>query len=605
MNRRAARAALLDAWQRRELSNFEYLMELNTLSGRTFNDLNQYPVFPWVLADYTSPSLNLADPASYRDLSKPVGALTDDRLAQVIERYEQMEAEADMPRFHYGSHYSSAGAVLFWLLRLEPYTSYSIELQSGRFDHADRLFASLEEAWHSCTTSLADVKELVPEFFYLPDFLRNDGGFELGVRQDHKRVGDVVLPMWARSADDFIAQHRRALESEHVSSHLHLWVDLIFGAKQQGQAAQEAHNVFFYLTYEGAVDLESVADPAEREALSTQIACFGQTPMQLFAAPHPPRRPPLPFLRPVHWGAPGVRPFARVPLGVLTAQSRRQHAGPEPQGGSLAIAALCLAGDLAEQRRLVVLDARSAVHSFRWPPPASRGPVVSTMRRQCSTQLPGADSRKSRYSALLPGGDGGRGAAVLSGGHWDGTLCVSSEAGRTLHAAVQHSRTITCLAVSGAPLVAGACLLVVVESCPCSVTNQARCSSPAPRTRRRSSGSSRRPPSQSTRPCRSRCARCAAMCARSPPSPSPRTSTSPPRAPWTGACCSTRATTARSSVRSRTPRGRPSATSTSPRCPTGCSSAPPRRARAGCASTRSAAPACTPSPSREASGRCC
>ena len=93
-------------------------MELNTLSGRTFNDLNQYPVFPWVLADYTSPSLNLADPASYRDLSKPVGALTDDRLAQVIERYEQMEAEADMPRFHYGSHYSSAGAVLFWLLRL-------------------------------------------------------------------------------------------------------------------------------------------------------------------------------------------------------------------------------------------------------------------------------------------------------------------------------------------------------------------------------------------------------------------------------------------------------------------------------------------------------
>lgn len=66
-----------------------------------------------------------------------------------------MEEEADIPRFHYGSHYSSAGAVLFWLLRMEPYTSYSIELQSGRFDHADRLFFSLAEAWTSCTTSLA------------------------------------------------------------------------------------------------------------------------------------------------------------------------------------------------------------------------------------------------------------------------------------------------------------------------------------------------------------------------------------------------------------------------------------------------------------------
>lgn len=29
-------------------------MHLNTLAGRTHNDYMQYPVFPWVLADYTS-----------------------------------------------------------------------------------------------------------------------------------------------------------------------------------------------------------------------------------------------------------------------------------------------------------------------------------------------------------------------------------------------------------------------------------------------------------------------------------------------------------------------------------------------------------------------
>lgn len=39
---------LLKAWQRRRISNFEYLMGLNTLAGRSFNDLCQYPVFPWV-----------------------------------------------------------------------------------------------------------------------------------------------------------------------------------------------------------------------------------------------------------------------------------------------------------------------------------------------------------------------------------------------------------------------------------------------------------------------------------------------------------------------------------------------------------------------------
>lgn len=39
-------------YQRGEISNFQYLMHLNTLAGRSYNDLMQYPVFPWILADY-------------------------------------------------------------------------------------------------------------------------------------------------------------------------------------------------------------------------------------------------------------------------------------------------------------------------------------------------------------------------------------------------------------------------------------------------------------------------------------------------------------------------------------------------------------------------
>ncbi len=57
----------------RQISNFEYLMHLNTIAGRTYNDLNQYPVFPWILRDYESSTLDLSDPRVYRDLSKPVG----------------------------------------------------------------------------------------------------------------------------------------------------------------------------------------------------------------------------------------------------------------------------------------------------------------------------------------------------------------------------------------------------------------------------------------------------------------------------------------------------------------------------------------------------
>jgi hypothetical protein len=39
-------------------------------AGRTYNDLNQYPVFPWVLTNYDTKELDLSLPSNYRDLSK-------------------------------------------------------------------------------------------------------------------------------------------------------------------------------------------------------------------------------------------------------------------------------------------------------------------------------------------------------------------------------------------------------------------------------------------------------------------------------------------------------------------------------------------------------
>jgi len=41
------------------------------------------------------------------------------------------------------------------------------------------------------------------------------------------------------SPEMFIARNREALESEYVSSHLHDWIDLIFGHKQRGKPAVE------------------------------------------------------------------------------------------------------------------------------------------------------------------------------------------------------------------------------------------------------------------------------------------------------------------------------------------------------------------------------
>ncbi|KAK0628604.1 hypothetical protein B0T17DRAFT_159534 [Bombardia bombarda] len=281
---------MMRRWQKGEISNFHYLMLVNTMAGRTFNDLTQYPVFPWILADYTSEELDLNDPATFRDLSKPMGAQTPGRAADFNMRHTSLAEIGESP-FHYGTHYSSAMIVASYLIRLPPFVQSYILLQGGTFDHPDRLFFSVEGAWSSASKDNgSDVRELIPEFFYLPEFLSNINGYNFGVRQDSSRVDNVILPPWAKGDPKiFIAKHREALESPYVSQRLQQWIDLVFGYKQRGDAAVESLNVFHPLSYKGAKDLDNITDPQERISTTGIIHNFGQTPHQIFTRPHPPR----------------------------------------------------------------------------------------------------------------------------------------------------------------------------------------------------------------------------------------------------------------------------------------------------------------------------
>ena len=98
-------------WQRGNITNYDYLLLLNSAAGRTVQDLSRYPVFPWVIADYKSKTLDLTKEETFRDLCKPIGALNEKRLNYFQQRLEGM---ADMEdSFLYGTHYSAAGYVLY------------------------------------------------------------------------------------------------------------------------------------------------------------------------------------------------------------------------------------------------------------------------------------------------------------------------------------------------------------------------------------------------------------------------------------------------------------------------------------------------------------
>ena len=118
--------------------------------------------------------------------------------SSLFVRYESWD-DPEVPKFHYGSHYSSAGIVLFYLLRVPPFSAENQKLQGGQFDHADRLFNSIRDTWLSAAGrgNTSDVKELIPEFFYMPEFLENRFNLDLGEKQSGEKV--ILVPLFLLS----------------------------------------------------------------------------------------------------------------------------------------------------------------------------------------------------------------------------------------------------------------------------------------------------------------------------------------------------------------------------------------------------------------------
>ncbi|OUZ99482.1 BEACH domain [Macleaya cordata] len=450
------RTQLMERWSRWEISNFEYIMQLNTLAGRSYNDITQYPVFPWILADYSSETLDLANPSSYRDLSKPVGALNPDRLKKFQERYSSFD-DPVIPKFHYGSHYSSAGTVLYYLVRLEPFTTLSVQLQGGKFDHADRMFADIGATWNGVLEDMSDVKELVPELFYLPEALTNVNSIDFGTTQLGGKLDSVRLPPWAESPVDFIHKHKMALESEHVSAHMHEWVDLIFGYKQRGREAISANNVFFYITYEGTVDIDKISDPVQQRATQDQIAYFGQTPSQLLTVPHLKKKSLADVLH--------LQTIFRNPTEI------RPYVIPNPERCNVPAAAIYASAD-----SVIVVDvnapaAHVALHKWQPNTPDGQGtPFLFHHGKSISSSSGGAFMRMFKGpagsgfeewhfpQALAFATAGIRSSSVvavtcdkeiITGGHADNSVkLISSDGAKTIERAQGHCAPVSCLALS-------------------------------------------------------------------------------------------------------------------------------------------------------------
>ncbi|OHT11447.1 Beige/BEACH domain containing protein [Tritrichomonas foetus] len=252
-------------WLNNAISNYEYLLLLNAFSGRSFADLSQYPVVPWI----ANPSnLNL------RDLNLPMGQLGENRAKHFDQTYELSD-----PKYYYGFHYSLPGAVFWLLMRTPPFTFFQWDLNGG-WDDSQRLFVSMNDAYISAAvTNPSDLKELIPALYQTPEALTNISKLTLSVSDN------VALPDWSNDSPNFFVENLMRLLNE--SQNIQAWIDLIFGYKQTGEAAIEAKNVFHPSSYHSCRKEDVEMD---EDAFRSQVLNFGQCPVQLFQKSHPSRQ---------------------------------------------------------------------------------------------------------------------------------------------------------------------------------------------------------------------------------------------------------------------------------------------------------------------------
>ncbi|CAF4116210.1 unnamed protein product [Rotaria sp. Silwood2] len=447
-------------WINHEISNFDYLIMLNTIAGRTYNDLNQYPIFPWILKDYTSQVLDINNPNVFRDLSRPIGIQNPKHIDEVKLKYESFDDPTGLIRkFHYGTHCSNAAGVMHYLIRMEPFTNLHIQLQSGKFDIADRQFHSFQSSWTNIMDSPNDGKELIPEFFYLPEFLLNSNKFDLGKLQSNdQHVNDVQLPPWAHdSPEEFIRLHRLALESDYVSTHLHEWIDLIFGYKQKGQAAIDALNVFMHYSYEKVPGINTIDDSVTREAIDGMIQNFGRIPYQLLTEPHPQRqsREQAAFQNDIQ-GRPlnifqNLR-YMKVYFVEITSANdevlspiiyisipKNQIRSFIQQGTPDTLVTINTNGVVGNNGWLSYDKSSNNLFTFELDATLQ----FEKNRLTTAASLSSSINITSHLFALSHDGK-----FIFSGGHWDWSLCIYSLAkSKTISSIIYHTDIITCLAL--------------------------------------------------------------------------------------------------------------------------------------------------------------
>ena len=256
---------LLYNFKKGKISTYEYLLGLNKYGTRTYSDLTQYPVFPWLIVKYSnitnilSGHVNSAN-SGLRDLNYPMSVQTDAKREVAMSKYK---SEGKF-KYHHGTHYSTTAYIYFYLLRINPYNRNMIKLQDDKYDDPNRVFLSFKDT-EKILDENDDNRELIPDFFCYVDFYCNFNCSFFKFRQDGGIIDDFVMSAtglpsyYFNTVSNYVTSlfnNKSLLNSVNISQEIHKWVDIIFGKKQYPKEKESSCNIYQKLSYEQNINME-------------------------------------------------------------------------------------------------------------------------------------------------------------------------------------------------------------------------------------------------------------------------------------------------------------------------------------------------------------
>ncbi len=356
---------LTENWKKNNISNFQFLMILNTYANRSYRDLNQYPILPWLFNNFDNFDEKTLDDKIItqklnkiiRNMNLPLGMMeinerSKNRKNIYIETFNSMVHDLykefnneilkkknlkfnnnnnltneneennllenldldsiyknksipyDKIPYFYGSHYSNATYTSHFLTRIFPFTFTMLEIQGGKFDVSERLFLNIINSFNSISSEKCDLREMIPELYFLPELYININKLNLGQIQKENyfnstdfnpnsndfntkenliNVDDVFLPNWSKNNPfKFISFLREIFESEN--NKINNWIDLIFGVNQTGKKAQINKNIFLPYSYDFIFEMRNKNyELKNKEEINTifRMYEFGVNPIQI------------------------------------------------------------------------------------------------------------------------------------------------------------------------------------------------------------------------------------------------------------------------------------------------------------------------------------